>query len=228
VRSITGAQSQTFRVFNPDPAGQRAMGAVTLRLLIAMLGWMGAALAAGGLILAAVRPDRAARRLWWLAMSPLSYYLTFIAVVGYNYDRFLLPIALVLALFAGLAIDALWKRGRSAQRLATALASVAIAWSIARASLVDVAMVRDSRYDVERGFARTCIRRNDRHLEIEKYLPRLDGFRVAHDPQQVDAAIDGASHVVVNAEFAARFDLATSSTLSMPTSHARTDAIARS
>ncbi len=43
----------------------------------------------------------------WLLVPIASYYLGFINVILYNYDRFVLPMCFVLAIFGGLACDRL-------------------------------------------------------------------------------------------------------------------------
>lgn len=57
-----------------------------------------------GVVLALLTP-RHRRMAVWLALPVASYYAGFINVVLYNYDRFMLPICLVLSLFGGLAFD---------------------------------------------------------------------------------------------------------------------------
>lgn len=207
LRSITGADSRNFRVFDPGLAGQWAMFTTSLRILVGMLGWIASALAAAGLILSAWHPDRRVAGLWWIAMSPLSYYVTFIAIVGYNYDRFLLPVAIVPALFAGFAVDTLLSRGDWGRRAAVAAMSLALAHSAVRAALVDVALTRDSRYQVEKWLrAHADPAETIGAFGLIEYLPRLEGFRVAWlSPSRDELAMVKARHVVVNRDFAARF-----------------------
>ena len=70
----------------------------------------------------------------------------FLGIVLYVYDRFLLPVALVLALFGGTALAralrarSWWGRG---------VAAAVLAFGLARSVSVDVLLGHDSRYAVE-------------------------------------------------------------------------------
>jgi hypothetical protein len=209
LRSITGSQSQSFRVFERGPAGQWAMFAVSIRLLVVMLGVPACTFAVIGVVSAAkdAAKDRGPGRLFWFGLPALSYYLTFIAVVGYTYDRFLLPIALTLSLFAGAGVAAL-VRIRAMRALTIAVASAAAVLVLYRAIALDLAMLRDSRYQVEKWMAQhappgeTVVA-----IGLTEFLPRLDEYRVerflALDAGDLETL--RAPHVIANDEFARRY-----------------------
>ena len=67
--------------------------------------------ASPAIVVALLDAARHRRRAVWLAWPVVSYYVGFINVVLYNYDRFMLPVCLVLSLFGGLAVDR-WLAGR--------------------------------------------------------------------------------------------------------------------
>lgn len=144
VRDITGP-GRNYRMFDATLAGQAALLRLTLALDVRTWGWPLFAASAAGLVVAVRRADTRASAIR-LTLIVLSYYLGFVAVILYDYDRYLLPVCVVQALFAGVALDALvgaayWRR----------LATVAIlAYSLLYAAMVDVLMTRDSRYDAER------------------------------------------------------------------------------
>jgi hypothetical protein len=85
-----------------------------------------------------------------LLLSALSYYLTFIVIVMYHYDRFFIGICLVLAIAAGVWLDRWTREGLPYRRLRLALVSVAIVYGAARVISLDALMLNDSRYYVER------------------------------------------------------------------------------
>jgi len=119
--------------------------------------------------------SRAHRRVAILLLVPIvSYYLTFINVILYTYDRFLLPVFLVLALFGGYALDVFTRQGRAWR---TAIVAAMFAYTALNAATVDVMMLTDSRYAVERWLRD---RADDQSLvaatSIVTYMPRLDGF----------------------------------------------------
>jgi hypothetical protein len=118
-----------------------------------------------------------ARRDLFLLLPVASYYLCFLAVVMYHYDRFFLGVGVVLALFGGpwLAAQAGTLSGRSWRRVGVA---VVLLYSLFHGALVDVMVVNDSRYYVERWL------RQPEHLTgavgmagFDIYLPRFDGVR---------------------------------------------------
>ena len=204
VALIMGSASRDFRMFDRSAGGLAALAAATVRALVFTLGMPAAATAAAGLVLAVAR-WRENRRLLATLVPGLSYWLGFVAVVLYLYDRFVLPIAIVLALFAGKALaEALARRGWALLPLAAA--GVVVAASALRALSVDVLLARDSRYAVEQ-----WLREHAPPPAVVaavgplEYLPRLDGLQWRRlGPsldrlQRVDPDV-----VVVNADFARR------------------------
>jgi hypothetical protein len=130
--------------------------------------------------------------------------LFFLCVVLYVYDRFLLPVALVLAVFAGRALSRLWARHPAGR----AAAALVLAWSLARAVTADLLLARDTRYAAEAWLAANvppgAVTAAVGPLE---YLPRLDGLewrRLGASPARVRQV--RPDYVVVNADYAARSD----------------------
>ena len=120
----------------------------TIRLIEISMGWP--------LFVAGVDRDwrsrpptpRRRRMTIWLLVPVVSYYLGFINVILYNYDRFVLPMCFVLAIFGGLAFDRLLSSD-ALRRWGRAALAGAFAYTLLYAGTVDVLMMRDSRYDVE-------------------------------------------------------------------------------
>ena len=83
-----------------------------------------------------------------LLLPAVSYYMTLIAVVGYSYDRFMIPVCLVLSVFAGAALDAAWPAG--APRWRTAAVATVLTYMALRTTSINVLMAADGRYVVER------------------------------------------------------------------------------
>ena len=99
VHILTGGQSGNFRMFSSDFDGQRQLLADALPQFRWMFGWTGLALVALGFWRTwKLGPSR---RHPWVLLPAISYYLTFIAVIGYHYDRFWLPVALTLGAHGG-------------------------------------------------------------------------------------------------------------------------------
>jgi hypothetical protein len=86
----------------------------------------------------------------WLAVPALSYGVTFIGVVGFSYDRFLLPICLILAVFGGVCLDRVTRPEGPFKTGRLSAALFVFVYSALYAGAVDVVMATDSRYDAER------------------------------------------------------------------------------
>jgi hypothetical protein len=84
-----------------------------------------------------------------LLLFAISYFLTFIVVVMYHYDRFFIGICLVFAIAAGAWLDRWTREGQPYRSVRLAIAGLAIAYGAARIVSLDVMMLRDSRYFVE-------------------------------------------------------------------------------
>jgi hypothetical protein len=202
VRALVGPASADYRMFPLTADGQARLATATLRLIPWTLGWPGIVLVAAGV--AAAAQDRV--RACWLLLPALSYYLFFIAVVGYVYDRFLLPVTVILAVFGGAGVDRLLapRGGRAFLRPAAAVLMAWIAW---RAISLDASMLFDSRYGVE-----AWLREHAEPGAVvawtgqAMYLPRLHGLGARQIPPAIDAtrAAD-PDFIVVNAEYAQRY-----------------------
>jgi hypothetical protein len=172
---ILGGASQGYRMFPRTPAGEWDLLALTLRIVQRALGWPMLVTFTAGLVVAWARPQTR-RAALLITLPAASYYLTFIAVVGYNYDRFLLPVFFVLSMGAGLALD-WWLSFGWSRALHRTLAWAVLAYSFVYVAQIDALMLRDSRYTLERYFAQV-----DRSGDAVGYVfptlynPRLDGL----------------------------------------------------
>jgi hypothetical protein len=151
VRFITGPGNTPYRFFERTPAGYWALLRLTATIAKRAVGWPLLLLAFTGVAIAVATPRR--RRVAWLLALPIAtYFLGFVCVILYNYDRFMLPACFVLALFAGLACDVLlrWSSGRGAlaQRVGVGLVCLAFGYNVLYATTLDALMIRDSRYVV--------------------------------------------------------------------------------
>jgi len=148
--SAGGARVGDYRLFPNTLAGQAALLRLSASIMQVASGWPLFLVAlAGGIMMWS---SSAHRRAALLVSAPMvSYYLALIAVLGFNYDRFMLPILMLAAVFGGFAMarltEGVWRRG------GIAIAVLAFAYSLPYAAAVDVAMLRDSRYRTEAALA---------------------------------------------------------------------------
>jgi hypothetical protein len=183
-------------------AGHLELLRETARLIQISMGWplflvgvagMGMALAASGTTRTAV----------WLIAPTASYYLAFINVILYNYDRFVIPMCFVLAIFAGYALDRLLSLPAPARRWATAAVGVAFGYTLLYAGTVDVLMIGDSRYAAER-WVRARVGRNELIgvSGLREYLPRLDDLHLEDITTIDELRQESPKYVVLNADYA--------------------------
>jgi len=204
VEEITGSASQSYRMFAQTWRGQAELLWLSVRLMQHTFGWPAFLLCVGGLGYALVRPPRPALLLW-LLVPAASYYLTFIAVVGYSYDRFMIPIGFVLAVAGGWALDRWLASGWGPQAMRAGIVAGVLGFGVYYAGLVDVTMALDSRYTVE-AWVRDHVRPGQRigMVSPATYLPRLDGFDLEWMSYVEDVEAARPAFVVVNADYGTR------------------------
>ena len=156
----------------------------------------------GGVILALLTPAPR-RAALWLALPVIGYYASFVNVVLYNYDRFMLPVCFILALFGGLAVDRWLPADGRARPWRAAVTGGVFACTMLYAGMVDLVMLRDSRFTVERWLAaRVGPADTVGYVFPLQYYPRLERFNTAGlspipELQQVRPA-----YYVLNADYA--------------------------
>jgi hypothetical protein len=148
LRVITGYGTFRYRLFPATLDGHAEMAALAVRHVVFLLSWPFVVAAAVGLALA-LRAPRANARLLGLAGIAIAYYLGFIVVVGYHYDRFMLGPAILLALFAGFGLDRLLAGRWIPRWAATATLAVVLLFALARALGPASEMLADGRYATE-------------------------------------------------------------------------------
>jgi hypothetical protein len=200
VRFITGPGSQAYRVYEPTRAGQIALLRETIRLIEISMGWPLFAAGAIGLIAALATP-RLRRISLWLLVPVVSYYLGFIGVILYNYDRFVLPMCFVLAIFGGFAFDRLLAGARF-RTWGRAALGAAFTYTLLYAGTVDVLMIEDSRYAVE-GWMRAHVRPADLVAisGLREYLPRVEDYRVEEISTIEELRQEHPDYVILNADY---------------------------
>ena len=148
---ITGGVAEHFRMFPRTLAGTRDLARATLLLVPPTLGPICTIFSLAGLAVA-VFNARSFRHLLLLLSMVASYVVCFILVAGYVYDRFLLGIALVAAVFGAVGLESILGaiRNQLARRLLlTCILLVAAVPSL----MLNWRIVSDSRRQVEQWMA---------------------------------------------------------------------------
>lgn len=199
---ITGRASRDFQEFPNDAGGQVRLLASTVRHVVFVLGLP--AFLAGGLGLVEAIRERANR--WLLLLVPaVSFYLCFLCVVLYVYDRFALPIAIALAFFGGRTLSRHWDDGRWPRAAARAGAALILAYGLTRVIGIDLSMTNDTRYAAEDWLKAHAGGGSVGAIGPPEYLPRFDGL----NGRPIGPAIArlekvAPDFVTVNADYAAR------------------------
>jgi hypothetical protein len=131
--------------FEAGIAGRAALSGFVARQIAESLSWPSTIAAVWGLVVAL--RDPALRFAGWTLVPVVSYWLVFLNVIRYSFDRFLLPVCVVAAIFAGFAFARFLATGQWWRR---ATAAGALSFTVLYALPVDMMMVSDARYTAER------------------------------------------------------------------------------
>jgi hypothetical protein len=176
IKFIIGSASKDYQLYPATLAGQAGLLGQTLAHIRFSFGWPLLLACVAGLLLAAGRPKKN-RFLLSLLIFVVSYYVFYTAVILYNYDRFNMPINIVLSLFAGYALSTAWERAGKFPVPRAVFTGLLFAYSFFYAASVDILMIADGRYSVERWMKANIPK--DALIGVasrEEYCPRLEGF----------------------------------------------------
>jgi fibro-slime domain-containing protein len=203
VRDITGPGSQPYRMAPPTLGGRLKLLELSARLDQMSWGWP---LWVAGLfgIAVAVKQTGTRRAAVCLLLVAAGYYAGFIDVVLYVFDRYLLPICVVQALFAGVALDKFLRwPARLRQPWRIAFIGGVLGYTFLYAAAVDVLMIRDSRYTVEQWL--------HQHVGPDRLvgtmfpayvLPRLGDFQWMDIGTIDELRLDAPAEYILNADYA--------------------------
>lgn len=177
VRLIIGPSSEGYRMYPGTVSGHGRMFWQALKHLQFIFGWPLALVCLLGLATALFRKKRN-----WLLLSLLvpaiSYYVFFIGAVMYHYDRFLLPIAILLTFFGGKCLADWLNPEHEYRQGKRVLLGLLIGYSIWYAASIDIHLIADSRYKIEKWMAKHI--RADAavgFIGVVQCLPRSKNFK---------------------------------------------------
>jgi len=206
VHLLLGPMSEDYQDYSGTPTGQWELLRHFLRQVVFVLNPALTAVCVAGLLWTAWRAFRYKDRgaddpedtreilllgaIFWLLVS---YYLTFLDLILFSYDRYLLPVALLLALFGGRLLGALTRPGVRLPWLRWAAVAAGLVYSLLYAGSVDARLLADSRYHVEDWLHRHAAPTDDvaaigrrHHIPRFRWLPwakvvRGDGRLIAEE-----------------------------------------------
>jgi hypothetical protein len=195
--------SRRYREYTGDLAGQAGLLWTTLANIRFTLGDAGLWIGLVGVALASIRRSRPLP-LQTLLVIAASYYVFFIAVALYCYDRFVVPLCVCLALCAGWALRIAFQRFRRRQALLLAVAFSVVAFGAARAATVAWLRVKDSRHETAAWLGRNA----EGSIAIVGppiHLPLIEGFRARWINAKTSRVLRfNPDYVVINADYADR------------------------
>jgi 4-amino-4-deoxy-L-arabinose transferase-like glycosyltransferase len=198
LRLITGPASKDFREFPNSIAGHAGLLWSTILNTAFVMGVPAFLAALVGLALAIRRKDG---RLLILLVPVVSYYIFFMSVALYCYDRFVLPLAILLAFFAG---DTLGRMARQ-DWWGKVAAGVVLMYGLGRALSVDVLLAKDSRFAAEEWLATNAGEAVVAFIGPLEYLPRSDRLNARTlGPSPDRLARVAPQYVVTNADYGGR------------------------
>jgi hypothetical protein len=198
---LVGPASANYRMFPMTMTGQAELASATFQCLTLSAGWAGGLLLVSGLTARQVRPPV------WIGLAALSYYVTFLVPAGYVYDRFLLPVLLLLAPTAAAGLERLLA-GVPTRASGRLLALAVVAVLVWRTVSLDVLLTRDSRYAAEAWLsANVPDGATVGYPSLTLYLPRLEAYdHVLITPTIADTSRARPDFIVVNTEWLQRFE----------------------
>jgi hypothetical protein len=203
LRIITGPGSQYFRMYERSWNGQARMLRDALWQLGGAMSWPIFLLAVVGAG-TAWRARVATARL--LLLPLLSYYVTFLAIVGYHYDRFFIGPIIILAVPLGWWLDRQLTPGQPAVAIKVAVVSCMFAYALLRVAALDALMLFDSRYTIEQWLLQHTAP-DSRLAAAGHYLPR--GGTLFWTPVAQDSNALASLHpdfLIVNPAYTRRWD----------------------
>jgi hypothetical protein len=167
---ITGPASQDFQMYARTPAGTAKLLLDSVRQMGNIMSWPLFVAALAG---AAMAVRRRQVPIILLLIAGLSYFITFLWIVLYQYDRFLLGLVITIAPATGWWLDNVTRRGCSYRTIRQVIALIVFAYAIGRCAALDMLMLRDSRYAAEQALRRES-RPRDRvaGVGLRSYLTR--------------------------------------------------------
>ena len=163
------------------------------------LGWF-AGIAAGAGLTSAVSDCRFRMPALRLLVPIVSYWLLFLNVIGYSFDRFMLPVCVVAAVFAGVGLARLVADG-PLRRARQALCAAGLVFTALNPITLDLMMLFDARYAAEEWVERQLPAGRHVGLLGGSYLPRFERGQYETILTFSDLHRFRAPLIVVNADY---------------------------
>jgi hypothetical protein len=183
VKLLLGPMSQGYTDFSDTASGHRELLVLFLKQIAFALDYALTAACLAGIGLAAwrafgkgidPRQRQEGRLLLACLVAVFSYWATFLNLILFSFDRYVLPVSMVLALFSGYALGELVRPGARQRALRWAVVAAVAVYSMLYASSIDFRLLADTRYSVE-DYVAAHARRPDSVAAVgrRKHIPRF-------------------------------------------------------
>lgn len=157
VKLLLGPMSKNYEDYSDTPVGHVELLSLFLKQVVFVLDPLLAAVCAAGLgitgwRLVTRRAEQADVLLGSLFVLVVSYYVTFLNLILFSYDRYLLPVGVLMAFLGGRALGLFTRPNPESTRwlrLRQTAVAAGFAYSLLYAASVDTRLLADSRYYVE-------------------------------------------------------------------------------
>ncbi len=183
VKLLLGPMSQGYTDFSDTASGHRELLILFLKQIAFALDYALTAACLAGIGLAAwrafgkgidPRQRQEGRLLLACLVAVFSYWATFLNLILFSFDRYVLPVSIVLALFSGYALGELVRPAARQRALRWAVVAAVAVYSMLYASSIDFRLLADTRYSVE-DYVAAHARRPDSVAAVgrRKHIPRF-------------------------------------------------------
>ena len=140
----------------------------------------------------------------YLLLPIVSYYVGFIDLILYTFDRYLLPMCVVEALFGGFALTRLLDSSRRRVPMwRHAVVALVFVYTFSYALPVDILMARDSRYATERWLRPRLQPGEGVGVNFpDQVLPRLGGIPFSRMGSLAHLRTEPPAYFILNADYA--------------------------
>ncbi len=154
VNLLVGPMSKNYEDYSDTPVGHVELLSQFLKQVVFVLDPLLAAVctAGVGVTLWRIARRRATQADWLLGglfVLVVSYYVTFLNLILFSYDRYLLPVAVLLAFFGGRVLGMVTEEGVRWLRVRQVAVAAGFVYALLYAASVDTRLLADSRYYVE-------------------------------------------------------------------------------
>lgn len=190
-----------YQIYPNTVAGHVQMLCQAAKHLQFLFGWPMFIVCLIGFTIALIRKKRN-RLLFALLVPGISFYLFFISVVLYHYERFFIPIGILLAFFGGKGLADWLNPHQGWYQCKIIFLSLLVGYTVWYAASVDINMINDSRYYVETWMMEHI--NQDKTIGLIGYpecLPRTTRFerrKYFFDPSSQEIKIAKPDYLVFN------------------------------